>query len=197
MVKIRGETVIARPVEDVFDFVADERTEIQPVHMVRAEKVTPGPVAKGTRRLATIESRGRPLDMAMEVTDYTRPRRLASTTSMSTAEIRGVVTFEPDPAGTRMRWSWDLKPKGFLKFLAPVIGRLGRRQEEEVWAGLKRYLENTEPTQNTGDLPVDRASRNGLPVAACATAPCSSRSCGLLHARPCVGMTADRALACV
>ena len=61
MVKIDGSTVIARPVENVFDFVADERNEPKyNPRMVRAEKVTPGPIAKGTRWLATIESRGRP-----------------------------------------------------------------------------------------------------------------------------------------
>jgi hypothetical protein len=32
--------------------------------------------------------------MAMEVTDYDRPPRLGSTTSMATANIRGAVTFE-------------------------------------------------------------------------------------------------------
>ena len=60
MVKIDGSTVIARPVENIFDFVADERNEPKyNPRMVRAEKVTPGPIAKGTRWLATIESRGR------------------------------------------------------------------------------------------------------------------------------------------
>jgi hypothetical protein len=44
MVKIDGSTVIARPVEDVFDFVADERNEPKyNPRMIRAEKVTPGP----------------------------------------------------------------------------------------------------------------------------------------------------------
>ena len=146
MVRIQGATVIARVVEDVFDFVADERNEPKyNPRMLSVEKVTPGPIGEGTRWTATIESRGRALDMAMEVTDYNRPSRLGSTTTMSTAEIRGAAVFEPSQAGTRLRWSWDLKPKGLLKLLGPIIGRMGRRQEEEIWAGLKRYLENVEP----------------------------------------------------
>ena len=154
MVKIQGSTVIARPVEDVFDFVADERNEPKyNPRMVRAEKVTPGPVAKGTRWSATVESRGRrPVDMEMVVTDYTRPTRLGSTTRMSTAEIRGAVTFEPDPAGTRMRWSWQLQPKGTLKLLGPLIARLGRRQEAQIWTGLKRYMESTTPSTTESDM---------------------------------------------
>jgi uncharacterized protein YndB with AHSA1/START domain len=152
MVKIQGSTVIARPVEDVFDFVADERNEpMYNPRMVRAEKLTPGPVAKGTRWSATIASRGRPVDMEIEVTDYTRPTRLGSTTRMSTAEIRGAVTFEPDPAGTRMRWSWQLQPKGTLKLMSPLIAGLGRRQEAQIWTGLKRYMESTPPPTTGSD----------------------------------------------
>jgi uncharacterized protein YndB with AHSA1/START domain len=152
MVKIHGSMVIARPVEDVFDFVADERNEPKyNPRMVRAEKLTPGPVANGTRWSATVEARGRPLDMEVEVTDYTRPTRLGSTTRMSTAEIRGAVTFEPDPAGTRMQWSWQLQPKGMLKLMGPLIARLGRRQEAQIWAGLKRYMESTTPPRAESD----------------------------------------------
>lgn len=147
----RGGIVIGRPVEDVFDFVADERNEpLYNPRMIRAEKVTPGPVDKGTRWAATIMSRGRPLDMVIELTDYTRPTRLGNTTTMSTVEIRGALTFRRDPTGTRMTWSWDLKPKGMLKLLTPVFGRMGRRQEKEIWTGLKRYLESNAPTRPTG-----------------------------------------------
>jgi hypothetical protein len=113
--------------------------------MTRVEKLTPGPVANGTRWSATIESRGRPVDMEMEVTNYTRPTRLGSTSSMPKAQIHGAVTFEPDPAGTRMSWSWELQPKGLFRVVGPLIARIGRRQEAEIWASLKTYLESTAP----------------------------------------------------
>ncbi|MGB8020230.1 MAG: hypothetical protein WCF04_03285 [Candidatus Nanopelagicales bacterium] len=74
MVTIEGSTVIARTAEDVFDFVADERNEPTcNARMSRVEQVTPGPVAKGTRWSAIIESRGRPLDMTIEG-DWQDPR---------------------------------------------------------------------------------------------------------------------------
>jgi carbon monoxide dehydrogenase subunit G len=146
MVRIQGSTSIARPIEDVFDFIADERNEPKyNPRMTRVEKVTPGPVAKGTRWSATVESRGRPLDREIEVTDYTRPTRLGSTTSMSTGEIHGALTFEPDPVGTRISWSWKLQPKGLFRVLGPLITRIGRRQDAELWASLKRYLESFAP----------------------------------------------------
>jgi hypothetical protein len=142
MVRIDGELVIGRPVEDVFDFVADERNEpLFNPRMVRAQKLTPGPVGPGTQFSTTVVSGGRPLDMTVEYTEARRPHVLASRAAMASAEVRGALTFEPVPQGTRLRWSWDLRPKGFYRFLAPVMGPVGRRSERQIWTGLKRYLE--------------------------------------------------------
>ena len=83
MVTIEGSTTIARPVEDVFDLVADERNEPRyNPQMTAVEKLTPGPIGTGTRWSATVDSRGRPMPMEIEVTGYDRPHRLASTTTM-------------------------------------------------------------------------------------------------------------------
>jgi hypothetical protein len=79
--------------------------------------------------------------MRIELTGYDRPVRLASSTTMSQADMAGTLTFEPVPAGTRMHWTWDVRPKGAFRLLAPLIGWLGRRQERAIWTGMKRYLE--------------------------------------------------------
>lgn len=143
--RIEGEIVIARPVEEVFDFVADERNEpLFNPRMVRAEKVSPGPIGPGTRFRAEIKSMGRTAATTIETTGYERPRRLASTTRMSTMDIEGVLLFDPVDGGTRMRWLWDLRPRGVLRLMSPMIGRMGRRQEQATWAGLKRRLEARE-----------------------------------------------------
>ena len=61
MPHIEGEVRIHRPVEQVFDFVADERNEpTYNRHMAISEKVTDGPIGVGTRFRATIRSRPRP-----------------------------------------------------------------------------------------------------------------------------------------
>ncbi len=142
MVRIKGDIVIARPVDEVFDFVADQRNEpsYNP-QMIRAEKVTDGPVGKGTRFVSAARSMGQVTEMVIETTAYDRPNRLGSTTTTGGAGIHGTLTFEPVAAGTRMRWSWELDPKGALRLLTPVFAWLGRRQEQRVWTGLKRYLE--------------------------------------------------------
>lgn len=113
--------------------------------MVRAAKITDGPVGKGTVFRSATKSMGRTAEMRIELTGYDRPGRLASHTIMRQAGMDGTLTFEPAPSGTRMRmrWSWLVRPKGAVRLLAPLITWMGRRQEQTIWTSMKRYLENT------------------------------------------------------
>ncbi len=142
MTRIDGEIIIGRPIDAVFDYVADQSNEPQyNSRMVRAEKITPGPVGKGTRFRSAVASSGRTAEMLIEVTGYDRPVRLASTTTMQQADISYTLTFEPAASGTRMRWSGQVRPKGAFKLLGPLITWMGRHQEQRIWASLKQHLE--------------------------------------------------------
>jgi class 3 adenylate cyclase len=156
--QIEGEIVIERPVEEVFDFVADERNEprFNP-RMVHAELISEGPIGLGTRFRTELQTMGRTMPMTVEFTTYERPWRLGSLTRSSMMETEGELTFESAPGGTRMRWSWDVRPRGTLKLTAPFIGMIGRGQEQRIWGSLKRLLE-TQPAEE-----VDAAA---LPAAA-------------------------------
>ena len=140
--RVEGDITIERSVEDVFDFVADERNEPQyNPRMTRAEKISPGPIGVGTRFRSVMTGFGPVAEMTIEYTAYDRPKRLASTTHLSNMEIKGVLLFEPIPDGTRMQWIWDIQPRGFLKLIGPLVRRMGERQERAIWTGLKRLLE--------------------------------------------------------
>ncbi len=142
MVRIEGEIVINRPVEEVFDFVADERNEPRyNPHMTRAEQTSDGPIGVGTRFRAEITSMGRSFEMLIEFIGYERPRRLASSTHLSFMDTQGALTFDPVPEGTRMRWSWEVEPRGVFRVMSPMVVRVGRRQEQAMWTNLKHLLE--------------------------------------------------------
>jgi hypothetical protein len=146
MAKIAGEIVMGRPAHAVFDFAADQRDEPRyNPRMIRADKVSYGPVGKGTVFRSAARSMGRTAEMRIELTGFDRPGRLSSRTTTRQADIDGTLTFDPVPGGTRMRWSWTVHPKGAAKLLGPVITRIGRRQEEAIWASMKRYLEAPQP----------------------------------------------------
>lgn len=142
MARIAGELVINRPIDEVFDFVADEQNEPRYNPRIRrAEQLSPGPIGRGTRFRAEAVTLGRTVGMTIEYTAYERPRRLASSIHMAAADILGTLRFDPVPSGTRMSWSWEMRLRGPYKLLTPIIVGAGRRQEQANWAGLKRFLE--------------------------------------------------------
>jgi uncharacterized protein YndB with AHSA1/START domain len=147
MTRVEGEIIISRPVEEVFDFVANECNEPRyNARMTRAEQISSGPIGVGTRFHAELKTRGRTMPMTVEVTEFERPRRLASRTRSSMMETAGALTFDAVSGGTRMRWSWDVRPRGMLRLITPLVGVLGRRQERAIWAGLKQLLEDSAPS---------------------------------------------------
>lgn len=142
MSQIQGEIIIERPVEVVFDFVADETHEpLYNKEMRSAVRVSDGPVGVGTRYEAVMSQRGREFPLTIEFTAFERPRRLASHSYVEGMTMDGELSFEPVGEHTRMRWEWDVRPTGALRWLSPLITWMGRRQEERIWTSLKRYLE--------------------------------------------------------
>jgi uncharacterized protein YndB with AHSA1/START domain len=140
---IEGEIVMARPVEEVFDFVADQRNEPRyNPDMTSSEMVTEGPIGVGTQFQAQITTGSGALKMLIEIIAYERPRLLGTRTTMSGTDTEGMLTFEALGEGTRMHWSWDVEPPWVFRFAGPLVGFLGRRQEKAIWTSLKRYLES-------------------------------------------------------
>ena len=124
MAQIEGEIVIERPVEEVFDFVADERNEprFNP-RMVHAELISEGPIGLGTRFRTELKTMGRTMPMLVEFTAYERPRRLGIGDALVDDGDRGRADIRVGPGGTRMRWSWDVRPRGGMKLMTPLVGR--------------------------------------------------------------------------
>ncbi len=168
--RISGEIVINRPIDAVFDFVADERNEaLYNPELLHSDKLTDGPVGEGTRFYAThtsprfhaihhaphlstsLKSLRRPVVMVVDITAFDRPYRMASKTTMSWSEVEGELAFEPVGAATRVRWTWDVHPRSLANLSTPVLGLFGRRSERACWRSLKRRLESTaasEPTRS-------------------------------------------------
>ncbi len=144
MTRIKGSILIGRPIEEVFDFVADERNEPSYNPKIGSvEKVTPGPIGVGTTWRAVAISRRRSTPFELEITDYARPHRLGSLTRMRAMDISGGQAFEVGRDATRMSWSWELRPKGMARLAGPLISALGRKREQQIWSRLKQHLEST------------------------------------------------------
>jgi Polyketide cyclase / dehydrase and lipid transport len=142
MTRITGRTVFDRPVEDLFDFLADPRNEprYNPV-VIAAEKTTPGPIGVGTRFVQRARSFGRVGDVEIEVVSYARPDHLGFAIKSAGMDVRGEQTFSRQPPGCLVTWAWDLRPRGPWRLPGPLFGLAGRRLEPRVWREMKAYVD--------------------------------------------------------
>lgn len=141
--RIAGEVTIDVPVEEVFDLVADERNEPKyNPRIVRAEKVSQGPVASGARFVVEPKNRGTKGEMTVEVVEYDRPHRLRTVTRSSYMHVDGMLTFDEVAGRTRLRWVWNMSLLGRVQMLSPVLALIGPRWERRNWVGLKKYMES-------------------------------------------------------
>jgi hypothetical protein len=120
--RIQGEIVINRPVEVVFDFVSDDCNEqLYNPEMLSVEKLSPGPVDRGTKYRAQMKSRGRTVPMDLEFTTFERPVRLGSHAMFAGITTDGELTFVSLGEATRMHWVWDITPTGAMRVLTPLV----------------------------------------------------------------------------
>jgi uncharacterized protein YndB with AHSA1/START domain len=128
--RVEGGIPIHRSVEEVFDFVADERNEpwYNP-RMLDVRLISAAPDRAGDQVSRRVQEDPRDLRMTIEFTGFERPRRLASATHSSMVDTVGSLTFEPAPDGTQLQWSWDVQPRSFLRLMPSLVGVIGRRGE--------------------------------------------------------------------
>ena len=143
MAHIAGEVTIDAPVEEVFDMVADERNEPRyNPRIVRAEKVSDGPVGRGARFVAEPKSMDAKGEMTLEILEYDRPHRLRNLVRSSYMQVDGTLAFEDVDGATRLKWDWDMGLVGSMRVLSPVLAVIGPGWERRNWVGPKEYMES-------------------------------------------------------
>lgn len=115
-----------RPPEVVFDYIADVRNELSwQKDMKRAEKITEGPVGDGTVFETDYRLFG-PMRLTLE--DMRRPQHLVFVGEGPRMWMRFVLDVAPKDAGSTVRFQLDMRPRGVLSPLAPLL-RLGLPRE--------------------------------------------------------------------
>lgn len=118
---------IRRPPEEVFAYLSDLRSELDwNPNARRVDKLTPGPLGRGTRFRA--EWRGAPSTL-VEITAFDWPRlwQTASRSWGMQVTFTGEVT--PDVGGARYVAHLDLTADGLGRLLLPFAVRAMRRQD--------------------------------------------------------------------
>ena len=141
MSKFSADLKVNRPVEKVFAWLTNPENQGKfDKSSLRMETLTPGPWRTGTQIRELRDLGGRKTEVLSEVADLEQNRRFIIR-SKTGPEWLGTWNFEPDGAGTRLRWTGQLGMKGFARLFEPLIGRQMRTQIDRQFANLPRLIE--------------------------------------------------------
>ena len=143
MIRTEVVTVIDRPVDEVFAFVADFTTLPQYDRWVESvERVDDGPIGVGSAWTHRRTQGRRRIDAPIELVEYRSPRSFAMVSGSPGFEVRSSMTFEAiDPATTKVTELLEMRLSGLPRLFEPMIRRQVPGQGEEVHRQLKRVLE--------------------------------------------------------
>lgn len=133
---------IDRPADQVFSFLSDLRNELRWNPAAKSvEKLTPGPVTRGSRFRATW--RGAP-SAVVELVEHDEPGRWATRSHSLGMDVTFRGSLVPLAAGTRYTAEVSVEPKGLGWLIAPLAIRSMQRQEATNLARIKGTLERDE-----------------------------------------------------
>ncbi len=140
---LRMLAVVDAPIEETWAVVADIPLQTEWMReMKRVEVLTPGPVAVGTRGVATVRIFGIPVSDPVEVTELDRPNRYAIRHE-GLFSGGGLITLEPgaDGSTTIVRWEETLAAPVLPELAAVVTGPILRAIFQADLHRLKRLVE--------------------------------------------------------
>jgi hypothetical protein len=142
MAQMQQSVEIARPLEEVFAFVANPGNDAcWGSNLAEVTELSPGPLGVGARFRYTVRFAGRQFELVREVTEYEPNRRQAVKTISGPLRFGGVRTFEAIPGGTGITLTGGGRAGGFFGLAEPLLLRAAQRSLRTDLATLKGLLE--------------------------------------------------------
>ncbi len=131
--------VVNRPVEEVFDFLADIRNEAAwNPRVVRIDKTSDGPIGAGSTFHGMYKGIG---PLYTELVEYERPRRLSFRSRGPRMRIAGTFVLSAVQGESNVALNAELEPQGLFRFMTPLMVPLIKWQNAAASARLKQALE--------------------------------------------------------
>jgi carbon monoxide dehydrogenase subunit G len=142
MIKIEHSLVINRPLEEVFDFIANPENTHLWAGAVRESKLTSeGPIGVGSTTTVVIEFLGRRIEQNNEITEFEPNSKSSFKTTSGPMPMVTSMTLKAVEGGTEVTNSATLEGAGLFKLAEPIFARLVNRQVEMDFANVKDLLE--------------------------------------------------------
>jgi uncharacterized protein YndB with AHSA1/START domain len=138
-VSIENAIEISRSPEDVFDYLTDITKELEWNPRTRhVDRLSSAPIGPGTRFVAEW-IKGNPA--IVEYVTFDRPTTWTSVARSRRLDAKGGGRISPTEHGSRVVITTDLRPKGLLALLLPVMRRTMHQREDENLERVKSFLE--------------------------------------------------------
>lgn len=144
MPAVEESVVVARPQQEVFDYLANfGNLAVYDAFVTSSGQVGDGPPEVGTRGRGTTRFMGKQFDWVVEFTEFEPPRRMVSRSVEGQRDLTAAFTLEPAGAGTRIteRLTTETKMGGLAGRLPePLLNRLLSRSLRRNLKTLARVL---------------------------------------------------------
>jgi carbon monoxide dehydrogenase subunit G len=136
------ETVVERPIDEVFAFVCDfSMLPTFDTGVLSIERVNEGPDRVGAIWTHTRKAGGRVITAPIEITEYDPPNGMAHVSESGPVRVEVAMAFKPEGASTRVIEDLRMDIKWPLKVMEPMIARDTIKSAAATHATFKRLLE--------------------------------------------------------
>jgi uncharacterized protein YndB with AHSA1/START domain len=142
--RFEATTVIDRPIEEVFGFLADGTNDPKFSPRVQAiEQTTDGPPGVGTRYASTVKDAGMTTKREFELTEFVAPTRIrwAERSRNVVTAAEGGYDLAPEGTATRVTIFNVLEGHGPGKLIAPLALRAARKDADGFANRIKTAVE--------------------------------------------------------
>jgi carbon monoxide dehydrogenase subunit G len=142
--RFEGTAVVDRPIEEVFDFLADGTNDPKfSPRVLEIAKATDGPIGVGTVFKSTVKDAGVKTEREFEITEFERPTRIrwAERSKNQVTAPEGGYDLAPEGSRTRVTIHNVLEGHGIGKLIAPLALRSARKGADEFAQSIKAAVE--------------------------------------------------------
>ena len=142
--RFESTVVFDRPIEEVFDFLADGENDPKfSPRVLEIKKSTDGPPGVGTVYASTVKDAGMKTKREFKITEFERPTRIrwAEVSKNLVMAPEGGYDLAPEGGGTRLTVYNVLEGRGPGKLIAPLALRAARRGAGDFGKAIKTAVE--------------------------------------------------------
>jgi uncharacterized protein YndB with AHSA1/START domain len=147
--RFEGTTVIDRPIEGVFAFLADGENDPKfSPRVLEIRKTTDGPPGVGTIYASTVKDAGMKTQREFELTEFEAPTRIRWAERSKNAVTASEGGYDLEPAGdgqTRVTIHNVLEGHGFGKLIVGLALRSARKGADDFAGAIKAAVEREVP----------------------------------------------------